>query len=151
MYFFIKNIVRIKKVSIKGFTLIELSVVIVIFGISLMFLTPTLVEKFSGVDPLAEVFDRIISLAHKKSKEINKPVFIRGLKGHNTLKTDFKTVTVEGISSFLTVSVNGNTQTGGEFYIGVYPEGFIDSFEIVTDRGTKIVSQLNSLRVKVEQ
>lgn len=150
MSFFAKPVCRIKEAVYKGFTLIELSVVILIFGISLMFITPTLVKKFSGTDPLAEDFNEIISITYEKSRELNKPLFIKGNKGGNTLKTEFKTAVINSISSFSSVNVNGNTQPGGEFYIGIYPEGFMDSFEILTDTGIKIISRLNSLKVKVE-
>lgn len=150
MSFFTKPVYRVKDSFYKGFTLIELSVVILIFGISLMFITPTLVKKFSGADPLAEGFNEIISITYEKSRELNKPLFIKGNKGGNTLKTEFKTAVINSISSFSTVNVNGNIQPGGDFYIGIYPEGFMDSFEILTDTGIKIISRLNSLKVKVE-
>lgn len=134
----------------KGFTLVELSVVIIIFGISLMFLTPALVEKFSLSDSVADDFNKIISKSLEKSQKTGKPVFIKGAKGTNTLKSGTDMLNIDKISFFSVVYINGNTQPGGDFYIGVYPEGFIDSFEIQADNGIKITSKLNSMKVKVE-
>jgi len=132
----------------RAFSLVELMIVIVIFGISLMFIVPKMVEKYTENNPVVKQFDLVIKNAYNKALAINKGVFVKGVKGSNILSLDNKTYKIDGITSFNSAKINDKPQNGIDFYFGVYPDGIMDTFEIVTANNVKIVS--DSLNMKVD-
>lgn len=133
----------------KGFTLVELLVVIAIFGISMMFIVPKVVENYSENNPVKKQFENVINSAFKLSVTRQRAVFIKGLKGSNILKIDNDTFEIEDAGNFNIVKINDNNQNGLEFYLGVYPDRAIDSFEIVTSKDMKIISDSLNMRVEI--
>jgi prepilin-type N-terminal cleavage/methylation domain-containing protein len=133
----------------KGFTFVELLVVIAIFGISMMFIVPKVVENYSENNPVKKQFENVINSAFKLSATRQRAVFIKGLKGSNILKIDNDTFEIEDAGNFNIVKINDNNQNGLEFYLGVYPDRAIDSFEIVTSKDMKIISDSLNMRVEI--
>lgn len=133
----------------KGFTFVELLVVIAIFGISMMFIVPKVVENYSENNPVKKQFENVINSAFKLSVTRQRAVFIKGLKGSNILKIDNDTFEIEDAGNFNIVKINDNNQNGLEFYLGVYPDRAIDSFEIVTSKDMKIISDSLNMRVEI--
>ncbi|BAI80779.1 conserved hypothetical protein [Deferribacter desulfuricans SSM1] len=130
-----------------AFTFIELLIIIVIFGLSLMFITPKIAAKFSGLNPVEAGINNIINIAFLDAQKTKKPVFIKGIKGTNKLFLDNKSYEIKDIESFQTVEINEINQPGLDFYIGVYPKRFVDSFKIETNNG---IIKSNSLGLTCE-
>jgi prepilin-type N-terminal cleavage/methylation domain-containing protein len=145
----------------KGFTFIELVAVIVIVGISLMFITPKIVENYIKDDPIIDSFKKVIDDAYQLAQEDGKPVLIRGVKGTNRLYIDKmveksnkfyiekEEYIIKDIDSFRTAKINDRMQPGTAFYIKIYPDGLTDTFEIELNTGKKIYSTTTSLDVKL--
>jgi len=145
----------------KGFTFIELVIVIVVIGISLMFVTPKIVENYTKGDAKVDSFKNVIDEAYKLAQTEGKPVFIRGIKGTNRLYIDkqvkrsnrifmeHEEYFVKDVRSFRTAKINDRMQPGTEFYIKVYPDGLTDTFEIELDTGKKLYSITTNMEVKL--
>jgi len=136
-----------KNSKIRAFTFIELLIIIVIFGLSLMFITPKIAARFSGLSPVEAEINNIINKAFLDAQKTKKPVFIKGIKGTNKLSLDNKSYEIKDVESFQTVEINDVNQPGLDFYIGVYPKGFVDSFKIETNDG---IIKSNSLGLTCE-
>jgi len=133
----------------RAFSLIELMIVIVIFGISLMFIVPKMVEKYTENSPVKKQFEEVIQIAYNRALSSNKGIFVQGVKGGNTLSFDNETYKIDEITSFNSAKINNQLQSGLNFYFGVYPDGFVDTFEIVTSNNVKIISDSLNMKVNI--
>lgn len=115
----------------------------------MMFIVPKVVENYSENNPVKKQFENVINSAFKLSVTRQRAVFIKGLKGSNILKIDNDTFEIEDAGNFNIVKINDNNQNGLEFYLGVYPDRAIDSFEIVTSKDMKIISDSLNMRVEI--
>ncbi len=119
--------------SKKGFTIVELMVVMLIIGLGLMSFTPKLLTPTSlAEDDRLMFFDKLIEEHYERAIELGRPTYFTGFKGSANIQTyDGKAVTIPNVKSIQEAKVNGYLTRGLEYGVRVYPDGFVDHFEII--------------------
>jgi len=120
-----------KKINLRGFTLVEILIVLVIAGLGLMTIAPRLAEKTILSDNSEVFFNELISSNLALAKELNKQVYITGYKGSQNIVThDEKRLKIPtGLIS--SVYINEEKPQGTQFRIYFYPDGIFDQFRLV--------------------
>jgi prepilin-type N-terminal cleavage/methylation domain-containing protein len=124
----------------KGFTLIEIIIVLVIIGIGFMTVAPVIVEKTTGVPEDVAFFEDILRTTAKEAEDLGRAVALRGVKGSSTVMLDDGTsVRIPG-ATVLSAKVNDKDQSGLEYIVFVYPSGISDYFELKLSNGKVLES-----------
>ncbi|TCK62399.1 type II secretion system protein [Seleniivibrio woodruffii] len=124
----------------KGFTLVELLVVMIIIGLGFVSLSPSLADKTVKAGGDEAFFNEIVASQMQAAKTLNRQVFIKGTVGTNSiLLYDGKTVKIPS-GTVDRAEVNGKRTNGVEYYIYFYPDGIFDDFELELNNDKKIIS-----------
>ena len=124
----------------RGFTLIEIIIVLVIIGIGFMTVAPVIVEKATGVPEDIAFFDDLLRNTAKEAEDLGRAIALRGVKGSSTVfLNDGTTVRIPG-SGVLSAKINEKDQAGLEYIFFVYPSGISDYFEIHFSNGRVLES-----------
>jgi len=115
----------------RAFTLIELMVVMLIIGIGLMSVTPSIVDRSVSTDNRLDFFNTLIDDHLVRAIELGRPVLFIGFKGSANIQThDGKSLTIPNTKSIQEAKVNGYETRGLEYAIRIYPDGVVDYFEL---------------------
>lgn len=129
-----------QKNNTRGFTLVELLVVMVIMGLGFISLSPSLAEKTVKGGGDESFFNELILSQLKAAKELNRQVFIKGTVGtDNLLLSDGSNVSIP-LGKVDSIEINDKKVNGIEYYIYFYPDGIFDDFEIEIENGKKVTS-----------
>ncbi|WP_303852434.1 type II secretion system protein [Seleniivibrio woodruffii] len=124
----------------RGFTLVELLVVMVIMGLGFISLSPSLAEKTVKGGGDESFFNELIQSQLKAAKDLNRQVFIKGTVGtEDLLLSDGKTITIP-LGKVDSVKINDKDVNGVEYYIYFYPDGIFDDFEMEISDGKVVQS-----------
>jgi len=115
----------------KGFTLLEILIVIAIAGLGLMTVAPRLAENTILTDRTEVFFDRIIETHLKTAKELNRQIFITLYSGSDNVKMYDETVESIPAGNISRAFVNDREAQGLDFSIYFYPDGVFDHFRLV--------------------
>ncbi|MGE4496874.1 MAG: prepilin-type N-terminal cleavage/methylation domain-containing protein [Deferribacterales bacterium] len=128
--------------SARGFTLVELIIVLLIIGIGFMTVTPLMVEKAAGEAEETAFFNDLLRKTADEAEELGRALPLRGVKGSASLFLhDGETVKIPGISGVLSAEINDEEQSGLDYVIMVYPQGICDRFVLrVSD--TEVIESL---------
>jgi len=122
-----------------GFTLIEIMVVMIILSIAFAFVIPEINNFFSSnAANRINRFDGIIADAYKKAAETDAPVAVWGTEGSDIIHIGKKDYELK--NDIFSIIVNGKNPKGIKYYFFVYPDGIMDSVQIVLDNGRKLES-----------
>ncbi len=125
----------------KGFSLIEILVLLVIIGIVTVGITPRVIERKLGVNPVIKFYTEIVDEHLQLASDLGRPVFFKGFLGSgNILKMDGKRVTLPGSITVQDAFVGGVDEPGLEYNVFVYPSGMVDYFELRLSDGTVVES-----------
>lgn len=125
----------------KGFSLIEVLVLLVIIGIVTVGITPRVIERKLGSNPVIEFYSDIVDEHRQLAQELGRPVFFKGFLGSgNILKMDGKRVTLPKSITVQDAFVGGVDEPGLEYNIFVYPSGMVDYFELRLSDDTVVES-----------
>jgi len=139
-----------KKNNIRGFTLLEILIVMVIAGLGLMTVAPRLAENTILSDKTEVFFNDIIKTNLELASTLNTQVFVTGYKGSdNMLLYDGSRVKIPA-GYVSDVYINKEMTTGTEYYIYFYPDGIFDQFDIIFS-GKDSVESFPALRQVVHQ
>ena len=126
--------------SRKGFTLVEILIVMVIAGLGLMTVAPKLAENTVLSDRTEAFFDDIVKTHLKTASELGTQIFITGYKGSpNLLLQDGSRVQIPA-GDISEVKINDERINGSEYRIYFYPDGIFDQFVLTLDNGETIES-----------
>lgn len=126
----------------RGFTLIELMVVLMVVGISLMALTPRITARSIGQDPTLSFFNNLMAEELKRARELSMPITITGFKGSaNILTYDKESKSIPNIREVSEAKVNRYLTHGNLYAVRIYPDGICDHFELRLNDGRIIESE----------
>jgi type II secretory pathway pseudopilin PulG len=124
-----------------AFTFVEILVIISIVTISVTFLLPTILSKKNVKNETESFFNKKIEESYNLARKLGKPVYISGFKGSsNIILPNGKIEKLPNGENILSVKINDNAVVGLKFYIGIYPQGICDYFELETDNNKKLLS-----------
>ncbi|PLX68508.1 MAG: hypothetical protein C0603_04970 [Denitrovibrio sp.] len=136
--------------SKRGFTLIEILIVMIIVGLGLMTVAPRIAENTILTDRTEVFFNDIIDKHLEVAKELNTQIYITGFKGSgNMLLHDGSRVEIPA-GYVSTVTINGEITTGLEYKIYFYPDGIFDQF-LLTFSGEDTLESFPALNKVVHQ
>jgi prepilin-type N-terminal cleavage/methylation domain-containing protein len=121
----------LNKKNVKGFTLLEILIVIVIAGLGLMTVAPRLAENTILTDKTEKFFNEIVESHLKEAKELNKQVSITGFKGSSNIVLHDGTRVSIPAGNIATAYVNEERTNGLEYKIYFYPDGIFDQFRLM--------------------
>jgi prepilin-type N-terminal cleavage/methylation domain-containing protein len=124
----------------RGFTLVEILVVIVIAGLGMMTVAPKLAENTILSDSSEVFLEKIIDSHLKLAAELNTQVHITGYKGSSGILLHDGTRDNIPAGSVSEVRINNDISGGSEYRIYFYPDGIFDQFRITTSSGSVIES-----------
>lgn len=122
----------------RGFTLVELLIVMVIIGLGFMSMSPSLATRTVLGNKTEDFFNTLIDKEIKEAKSLNRQVSVKGTSGSDNLT--FPDGSVEQIPEgvILKARINGTYASGSEYRIYFYPDGLSDEFELETSSGKTI-------------
>jgi prepilin-type N-terminal cleavage/methylation domain-containing protein len=114
----------------KGFTLIEILIVLVIVGIGVFTIVPKITERKIKPSPELDFFNNLLEQHYILAKQNGKPVYFKGFKGSENFVTyEGKTVKLP-FGTVSSIKINGKAIEKLEFKIYVYPDKISDYFKI---------------------
>jgi len=117
--------------SIKGFTLIEILIVLVIVGIGIFTVIPKISERVIREKPEIDFFNNLIEEHLKEAKQNHAPVYFEGFKGsENIVEYSGKRIKIPLGLTVASVEINGKDVEKLDFKIYIYPQGVSDYFKI---------------------
>ncbi len=135
----------------KAFTFIEILIILAILGFSSLILIPVMTSNVKGKNKLEDFFNENIKESYVLAKKNGKPVYISGFKGSpNLILPNGKSVKLPDGISILRIKIDDKDITGLKYYIGIYPQGICDYFELVMDNGRIIESVPLLMKVKLK-
>ncbi|WP_022852197.1 type II secretion system protein [Limisalsivibrio acetivorans] len=115
----------------RGFTLVELIIVMLILGIGAMTVTPIMVEKAVGVPEEVKFFNEILAELEKEAVELGRPVQLRGFQGSaNVVMPDGERRSIPGVDTVSNITINDVEPASNEYIIHIYPKHICDHFII---------------------
>lgn len=114
----------------RGFTLVELLIVMIIAGLGLMTVAPKLAESTILSDRSETFFKEIIDTHLKTASELGTQVFITGYKGSPNIQLHDGSRVQIPAGDLSDILINNERTTGSEFRIYFYPDGIFDQFEM---------------------
>ncbi len=135
--------------SNRGFTLIEILIVLVLIGIGVMSVVPNLTRRVVQPNNTVTFFNSLLNSAIKESKTSLKPVDFQIEIGSNiVIDWDGKKQQIPSESTVSEIDVNSHIQSGSATEVFVYPDGISDYFKITFSNGKTYESIPLLLKVK---
>jgi len=130
----------------KGFTLIEILIVLIIVGLGFMTIAPRFAENTILSDKTEVLFQEIIENHLKEASELNVQVFITLSKGSSTVQMSNGDKASLPAGTLQDAFIN-DERTGGSLNIYFYPDGIFDQFVLKFSDGTELESYPALLKV----
>jgi prepilin-type N-terminal cleavage/methylation domain-containing protein len=133
----------------KGFTLVEILVVLIIVSIGVIATVPKITDKVIKEKAEIGFFNNLLKTNEKLSRQIKSPVFFKGFKGSENIETyEGKKVKIPEGLTVSSVEINGKDVDKLEFKIYVYPNGISDYFQILLSNDETLESIPILLKVR---
>lgn len=124
----------------KGFTLLEILIVMIIAGLGFMTIAPKIAENTILSNKTEVFFEDIIESHLKTAAELNTRVFVTGFVGSSSLVLESGERVQIPAGEVKEIMINHDYAGSSEFRIYFYTDGIFDQFEMTFKDNEKLES-----------